>query len=378
MRNTLILVGAAVLALSSCTQAPKTELTLSGLDATRFQTEVNGAKTDLYTLRNAAGMEVCITNFGGRIVSIMAPDRDGQLRDVVLGFDNVDDYIHIPSDFGASIGRYANRINKGQINIDGEAIQLPTNNFGHCLHGGPEGWQYQVYEANQVDGTTLELTRISPDGDMNFPGNMVAKVTYHLTEDNAVEISYEATTDKKTIVNMTHHSYFNLSGDPSQPATDHVLYVNADAFTPVDNTYMTTGEIAPVAGTPMDFTTPKPVGQDIDTPDNEQLANAAGYDHNWVLATAGDLTQVAASLYSPQSGIKVTVYTDEPGIQVYSGNFLDGTVKGKRGIAYPGRASVCLETQHYPDSPNHPEWPSVILEPGQAYHSHCTYHFTVE
>ena len=378
MRNTLILVGAAVLALSSCTQAPKTELTLSGLDATRFQTEVNGAKTDLYTLRNAAGMEVCITNFGGRIVSIMAPDRDGQLRDVVLGFDNVDDYIHIPSDFGASIGRYANRINKGQINIDGKAIQLPTNNFGHCLHGGPEGWQYQVYEANQVDGTTLELTRISPDGDMNFPGNMVAKVTYHLTENNAVEISYEATTDKKTIVNMTHHSYFNLSGDPSQPATDHVLYVNAEAFTPVDNTYMTTGEIAPVAGTPMDFTTPKPVGQDIDTPDNEQLANAAGYDHNWVLATAGDLTQVAASLYSPQSGIKVTVYTDEPGIQVYSGNFLDGTVTGKRGIAYPGRASVCLETQHYPDSPNHPEWPSVILEPGQTYHSHCTYHFTVE
>ena len=378
MRNFVLLAGTLIIALASCSQAPQPVLTQSGLDATRFRQKVDGAPTDLYVLRNQAGMEVCITNFGGRVVSIMAPDRDGKLRDVVLGFDNLNDYINIPSDFGASIGRYANRINKGHINIDGEDIQLPVNNFGHCLHGGPKGWQYQVYQAGQKDSCKLVLVRISPDGDEGFPGNVMAKVTYHLTEDNALDISYQAITDRKTIINMTHHSYFNLSGEPTQPITDHLLYVNAESFTPVDSTYMTTGEIVPVAGTPMDFTTPKAVGRDINTPGDEQLANASGYDHNWVLSTAGDDTQLAASLYSPESGIKVNVYTDEPGIQVYSGNFLDGTVKGKHGIAYPKHAAICLETQHFPDSPNHPEWPSVILEPGKPYKSHCIYHFTTE
>ena len=379
MKKHFLLAGIAATMLAACTQKPaEKDLTLSGLDAANFQTTVNDAGTNLYTLKNQAGMEVCITNFGGRIVSIMVPDKNGELKDVVLGFDNIDDYVNIPSDFGASIGRYANRINQGKITIDGEEIQLPQNNFGHCLHGGPKGWQYQVYEANPVDATTLELVRVSPDGDQNFPGNMTAKVTYKLTEDNAIDIKYSATTDKKTIINMTNHSYFNLSGDPSKPATDHILYVNADNYTPVDSTYMTTGEIVTVKDTPMDFTTPKAIGQDVTKFEFEQLKNGNGYDHNWCLNTNGDITQLAAKLTSPESGISVEVYTNEPGIQIYTGNFLDGTVKGKKGIAYPQRASVCLETQHYPDSPNKPEWPSVILEPGQTYNSECIFKFTVE
>lgn len=377
MKKNLILMGIAALMISSCSNQPKSETTLSGLDPKAFETKVNDHSVNLYTLKNKNGMEVCITNFGGRIVSVMIPDKNGNMKDVVLGFDSIADYVNIPSDFGASIGRYANRIKDGKIVIDGDTIQLPQNNFGHCLHGGPKGWQYQVYEAKQIDGTKLELVRQSPDGDENFPGNVTAKVTYTLTDDNSIDISYEATTDKKTVINMTNHSYFNLSGDAQKPITDHLLYVNADKFTPVDSTFMTTGEILDVKGTPMDFTVAKTVGQDIDKYEYDQLKNGNGYDHNWVLNTNGDIKQVAARLTSPVSGITLEVYTDEPGIQVYSGNFLDGTVKGKKSIVYNQRAAICLETQHYPDSPNKPEWPSVLLEPGKTYRSHCIFKFTV-
>lgn len=378
MKNKFLLAGIAALMLSACNNKPAQELTLSGLNPEDFQTEVNNAKTNLYTLKNKSGMEVCITNFGGRIVSIMVPDKNGNMQDVVLGFDSIADYVNIPSDFGASIGRYANRINQGRIVLDGDTIQLPQNNFGHCLHGGPKGWQYQVYEANPIDDTTLELTRISPDGDEKFPGNVTAKVLFKLTDDNAIDIKYSATTDKKTVINMTNHSYFNLSGNPANAATDHILYVNADNYTPIDSTFMTTGEIVTVKDTPMDFTTPKAVGQDITNFDFVQLKNGNGYDHNWVLNTKGDLSQVAAKMTSPVSGITLEVYTNEPGIQVYTGNFLDGTVTGKKGITYNQRASVCLETQHYPDSPNKPEWPTVVLEPGQTYNSECIFKFSVE
>lgn len=373
MKKQILLVGLSTLMLMACQQKPDKVSTLSGLDPVKFSTEVNHSQTNLYTLKNKSGMEVCITNFGGRIVSIMVPDKDGKMQDVVLGFDNIDDYIRIPSDFGASIGRYANRIAQGRFVLDNDTIQLPQNNFGHCLHGGPQGWQYQVYDANLIDNTTLELTRLSPDGDENFPGNVTAKVTFKLSDDNALDIKYSATTDKKTIINMTNHSYFNLSGDPSQPATDHILYVNADNYTPVDSTFMTTGEIIPVKDTPMDFITPKAIGQDITKYDFVQLKNGNGYDHNWVLNTNGDITKPAARLTSPQSGITLEVYTNEPGIQVYTGNFLDGSIQGKKGITYNQRASVCLETQHYPDSPNKPQWPSVILEPGQTYNSECIF-----
>lgn len=378
MKKHLLLAGIATILLYACNGKPGEGLTVSKLNPKDFQTEINNARTNLYTLKNKAGMEVCITNFGGRIVSVMVPDKNGKMQDVVLGFDSIADYINIPSDFGASIGRYANRIAQGRIVLDGDTIQLPQNNFGHCLHGGPKGWQYQVYEAKPIDDTTLELTLQSPDGDENFPGNVTAKVTYKLTEDNAIDIKYSATTDKKTVINMTNHSYFNLSGNPANAATDHLLYINADNYTPVDSTFMTTGEIVTVKETPMDFTTTKAIGKDIAKYDFAQLKNGNGYDHNWVLNTAGDITQVAVRLSSPESGIVLEVFTNEPGVQVYTGNFLDGTVTGKRGIVYNQRASVCLETQHYPDSPNKANWPSVVLEPGQTYNSECIYKFSVE
>jgi aldose 1-epimerase len=379
MKYTLLTYSIAFL-LYSCTSTPSNEVfTLSGLNPTRFEKTLdNNKSTKLYTLRNSTGMEVCITNFGARIVSIMVPDKNGNMTDVVLGFDNIEDYIQIPTDFGASIGRYANRIGQGKITIDGQEIQLPQNNYGHCLHGGPTGWQNQVFKANQKDDKTITLTIESPDGDNNFPGNVIANVTYTLTDDNAIDIQYDATTDKKTIINMTNHSYFNLNGDPSVNSMNQILYLSADSITPVDDTFMTNGTMVAVADTPFDFNTPKAIETDVNNFDCEQIKFGKGFDHNWVLKTKGDINQVAAKLSSPITGISLEVYTNEPGIQVYTGNFLDGTVKGKKGIVYPQRASVCLETQHYPDSPNKPHWPSVILEVGKTYQSRCIFKFGIE
>ena len=379
MKKTLGAIGMSLAILTACAPQQKENLTLSGLNPAKFETLVDGNKAvKLYTLKNAAGMEVCITNFGGRLVSIMVPDKDGKMTDVLLGFDNVSDYQNISNDFGASIGRYANRINQGKITIDGVDYQLPQNNYGHCLHGGPDGWQYKVYEAKQLNDNQLELVLNSPDGDSNFPGNVVAKVIYTLTEDNAVDIKYEATTDKKTVINMTNHAYFNLNGDPSLNSMNQMLYIASDSITPVDSTFMTTGEMMSVAGTPFDFNTPKAIEQDVTNFDNEQIKFGKGFDHNWVLNTKGDINKLAAKLTSPITGITLEVYTNEPGVQVYTGNFLDGTVTGKKGIVYPQRASVCLETQHYPDTPNKAHWPSAVLEPGQTYKSQCIYKFGVE
>ena len=379
MKKTLGAIGMSLAILTACAPQQKENLTLSGLNPAKFETLVDGNKAvKLYTLKNAAGMEVCITNFGGRLVSIMVPDKDGKMTDVILGFDNVSDYQNISNDFGASIGRYANRINQGKITIDGVEYQLPQNNYGHCLHGGPDGWQYKVYEAKQLNDNQLELVLNSPDGDSNFPGNVVAKVIYTLTEDNAVDIKYEATTDKKTVINMTNHAYFNLNGDPSVNSMNQILYIASDSITPVDSTFMTTGEMMAVAGTPFDFNTPKAIEQDVTNFDNEQIKFGKGFDHNWVLNTKGDINKLAARLTSPITGITLEVYTNEPGVQVYTGNFLDGTVTGKKGVVYPQRASVCLETQHYPDTPNKAHWPSALLEPGQTYRSQCIYKFGVE
>lgn len=377
MKKLLYVMLALGMIFQSCQK--KEERTASGLLRTDFQTVIGEDSTDLYVLKNAAGMEVCITNFGGRIVSVMVPDKNGKMQDVVLGFDSIADYINVPSDFGATIGRYANRINQGRIVIDGDTIQLPQNNFGHCLHGGPQGWQYKVFQTvNQLNDSTLEMTLFSPDNDQNFPGNVTAKVTFALTTDNAIDMTFEATTDKKTVINMCNHSYFNLSGNANNTVLDDILHINADRYTPVDSTFMTTGAIDSVKNTPMDFTAPKAIGQDINKYDFAQLKNGNGYDHNWVLNTAGDAGKLAAKVTSPASGISLEVYTNEPGIQVYTGNFLDGTVTGKKGIVYKQRTGICLETQHYPDSPNKPEWPSVILEPGQNYYSKCVYKFGVE
>lgn len=382
MKNLLYPVVALGL-LASCTSTPDKQLTKSGLDPEAFKAEFRGDSTALYTLTNAAGMEVCITNFGGRVVSVMVPDRDGNYRDVVLGFDSIEAYFPEvnKSDFGAAIGRYANRINQGTFVLDGDTVSLPKNNFGHSLHGGTDmgtlGWQYRVYTANQLNDSTLELTLTDADGNNGYPGTVEAKVVYSLTADNTLDIDYTATTDKPTVINMTNHSYWNLGGDASQDILGHELTVNADNYTPVDSTFMTTGEIAPVAGTPFDFTTSKAIGRDI-AADNEQLRNGNGYDHNWVLNTKGNDSLAAVELFNPANGIDLTVYTNEPGIQIYTGNFLDGTATGKGGTVYNQRAAVCLETQKYPDTPNKPEWPTATLRPGETYHSHCAYHFSVE
>ena len=366
----------AALLMAACT--PKAEkATDSGLLQSNFRTEVDGKKTDLYILRNKNNMEVCITNFGGRIVSVMVPDKDGQMRDVVLGFDSIQDYISKPSDFGASIGRYANRINQGKFTLDGVEYQLPRNNYGHCLHGGPQGFQYRVYDAVQLNPQELQLTYVAKDGEEGFPGNITCKVLMKLTDDNAIDIQYEAETDKPTIVNMTNHSYFNLDGDAGSNA-EHLLTIDADYYTPVDSTFMTTGEIVPVEDTPMDFRTPMPVGERINDFDFVQLKNGNGYDHNWVLNAKGDINRRAATLKSQKTGIVLDVYTNEPGVQVYAGNFLDGSLTGKKGITYNQRASVCLETQKYPDTPNKPEWPSAVLRPGEKYMSQCIFKFSVD
>ncbi len=375
------------LAILTACNAPQKSEPISGLKRTDFQTEIKGKQTDLYTLTNKNGMEVCITNFGARLVSIMVPDKNGNMQDVLVGFTNITDYSTKPSDFGASIGQYANRIAGGMITLDGVTYDLPKNNFGHCLHGGctlepaPLGWQYHVFDVEKVSDNQIVLVTTSPDGEAGFPGNVVSKTSYTLTDDNAIDIEWTATTDKKTVINLTNHAYFNLNGNPQMPILNHQLMLNADYYTPVDSTFMTTGEIAPVAGTPMDFTAFKEIGKEINNYDFDQLKNGNGYDHNWVLNTKGDDTKVCATLKSPVTGIVLDVYTNEPGIQIYTGNFLDGTTNGKDGKSINQRTAICLETQKYPDTPNksHLEgWPSATLEPGQKYYSHCVYKFSVQ
>ncbi len=379
MKIKYIVYGMASVALMSCVNTANegSGVTMSGLDRAKFETVVEGKPTHLYVLSNGRGMEVCVTNYGGRIVSVMVPDKDGHPTDVVLGHDSIADYINIDGNFGALIGRYGNRINQGRFKIGEDEYQLPRNNYGHCLHGGPKGFHNSMWDANQPNDSTLELRLMSPDGDAGFPGNLDVKVIYSITADNALKLSYTAETDKPTIVNLTNHSYFNLSGDASTNVLDEYVQVNADAFTTIDSTFMTTGEIRNVDGTPFDFREPKQVGQDIDTND-EQLHNGLGYDHNMILNTNGDSTVVAASIYDPTSGIVMEVYTTEPGIQFYTGNFLDGKVKGKRGVNYPHRGAICMETQHFPDSPNKPNFPSVRLNPGETYHSLCVYKFSTK
>ena len=386
-----LLTAGAVALIAACTQTQKPEavLTASGLDPQAFVDTVDDVPVALYTLKNANGMEVCITNFGARVVSIMVPDRDGNLQDVVLGYDNLAQYMDrqgSPSDYGASIGRYANRISQHSFTIGDETYDLVANDGDNCLHGGPTGWQYAVYSAQEVEDQRIKLAILSPDGDNGFPGEVIAVTTYCLTDDNTLDITWEAMTDKETVINQTNHSYFNLNGDPSRVGTNMELYVNADSFTPSDTKYIPTGEILPVEGTPFDFRTPRVLSEVINDTTFEQIANATGVDHNFCLNTykdgKGDDTQVCASLYSPETGIFLEVFTNEPGIQVYTGNFQgvgrDATIPRKHGILYPKHVSVCLESQKYPDTPHHPEWPTANLKPGETYYSHCAYKFSVK
>ena len=367
------------IAMVGCTMQERP--TQSGLLRSNFQTEHMGMQTDLYTLTNDNGMEVCFTNFGGRIVSILVPDRHGNMLDVCLGHDSIADYIrygHQGCNFGALIGRYGNRIKDGKFTLNGLDYQLTVNDNGNCLHGGGEvAFHNRVWEAELINNHSIAFTTMSEDGEDGFPGNLSVKVTYTLTNDNAITLTYEATTDKPTVINLTNHCYFCLSGDPSHDVLDEILYLNAEAYTPVDANVAVTGEIAAVEKTPFDFRTPTRVGDRINDTTHQQIVNGRGYDHNWILATEGDINAIAGILYDPSTGIRMIIHTDQPGIQFYAGNFLDGSFMGKNGIAYPMRSGLCFETQHFPDSPNQPTFPTTTLYPGEKYTTKTIYKFTV-
>jgi len=370
--------------LTACQSGEQASLTVSGLDPAKFDTIINEKPVKLYTLKNQNGMEVCITNYGGRVVSLVVPDKDGNPTDVVLGFDNIAQYadtLNSPTDYGSSVGRYANRIKNAQFKLNDSVYQLKVNDNENCLHGGgTTGWMNQVYTAEQQGDSILRLTIVAEDGENGFPGTVTAVTTYKVTADNMLDITWDAETDKETIINQTNHNYYNLSGDFTKPGYDQVLYVNADKFTASDAKYIPTGEIRNVEGTPFDFRTPHAIGDSINS-QYDQIQNATGYDHNFCLNTAGDETQVCASLYSPKTGIFMEMYTNEPGVQVYSGNFQgvgnEVNIRHKHG-PYPKHVSVCLESQKYPDSPNHPEWASPVLKPGEKYHSRAAYKFSIK
>ena len=389
LMKTVMGCGIALAIFSACGSKTESTLTVSGLDPAKFDTVINEKPVKLYTLKNANGIEVCITNYGGRIVSLVVPDKDGKPTDVVLGFDNIAQYadtLNSPTDYGSSVGRYANRISGGKFTLNDSTYQLKQNDGPNCLHGGgTTGWMNQVYDAEQIGDSILKLTIVAEDGENGFPGKVTAVTTYKLTADNILDMTWEAETDKPTIINQTNHNYYNLSGDFTQPAYDMICYVNADNFTPSDKLYIPTGEVKSVEGTPMDFRTPHALGDSINS-SFDQIQNATGYDHNWCLNTykdgKGDDTQVCASLYSPKTGIFMEMYTNEPGVQFYSGNFQgvgkDADIIRKHGIKYPKHVSVCLESQKYPDSPNKKDWVQPVLNPGEKYHSHAAYKFSVK
>ena len=357
----------------------KDNYTLSSLAKADFNQLIEGKQTALYVLSNAAGAELCITNYGAKIVSLMVPDRDGKLTDVVTGHKSIADYLTSEEPyFGAICGRYGNRIAKGRFEIDGTVYdQLAINNGPNSLHGGLKGFNAKVWDATQKDAQTIELQLISPDGEEGFPGELQTAVTYQLTEDNEVIISYRAVTTKPTVLNLTNHSYFNLSGAGDPYVGDHLLQINADYYLPTDETAIPYGPKEKVEGTPMDFRTPHTVGERIND-DFEQLRFGKGYDHTYILNKEGEELSFCARCNSPKTGIVMETFTTEPGVQLYTGNWMTGNFEGKPGQRYPERAALCLETQHFPDSPNKPEYPSTLLRPGETFVSTTIYKFSVE
>ena len=344
-----------------------------------FGTTPEGEDVQIYTLTNAGGVEARITDYGGIVVSLKVHDRDGVLGDVVLGYDTLDDYVKDNPFFGTITGRYANRITAGRFTLDGKTYQLATNLPPNHLHGGEKGFDKVVWGAEPFadeKGAGLILTYVSVDGEEGYPGTLNAKVTYTLTDGNAFRIDYEATTDKPTIVNLTNHSYFNLKDGGQSSMLDHVMMLNADHFTPTDKTQVPTGEIRKVEGTPFDFRQATPIGARIDQED-EQLKFGFGYDHNFVLNQSDEALWLAARVHELTSGRIMEIFTSEPGVQFYSGNFLDGSIIGKEGIAYQHRAGFCPETQHYPDSPNKDNFPSTVLNPGETYRTTTVHKFSV-
>ena len=338
----------------------------------------DGREVDLYTLTNENAMCVRITNFGGIVVSIEVPDRDGKMADVALGFDSIEGYENTHPYFGALVGRCGNRIAKAKFTLDGKTYTLAANNDVNHLHGGLKGFDKAVWAAEPIEEANavgLKLQYTSVDGEEGYPGTLKCTVEYRLTNENELKIEYFAETDKPTPVNLTNHSYFNLKGQGEGTILDHVVYLNAKRFTPIDETFIPTGELRAVAGTPMDFTTPTAIGARIHA-DDEQLKNGKGYDHNFVLD--GDGLSLVARVEEKTTGRVLEAYTMEPGVQFYVGNFLDGTLTGKDGKVYEQRYGFCLETQHFPDSPNHPDFPSIILKPGEQYHTETVYKFSAE
>ena len=367
-----IVAFAGALICVSCTSSPK-----AGIEKSVFGKLPDGQTADLYTLRNEQGMTVKITNFGGIIVSWTAPDKNGHYDDITLGCDSLSGYLKGTPYFGALIGRYGNRIAKGKFSLDDAEYTLATNNIGNHLHGGIRGFDKVLWTATPVNGhePALKLRYASPDGEEGYPGNLQVEVVYTLRKDNSLQIDYTATTDKKTVCNLTNHAYFNLAGAGKGDILGHELMMYADRFLPVDSTLIPTGELRPVTGTVFDFSQPVAIGARINEKTDAQIVAGGGYDHCWVLKDGDKGLKLAAVLSEPVSGRKMELYTTEPAIQFYSGNFLDGTVTGKGGIPYAHRTGLCLETEHYPDSPNKPEFPTTVLNPGETLKSTTVYKF---
>ena len=343
-----------------------------------FESTIDGKQTDLYVLKNHNGMQAAITNYGGRLVSLMVPDKNGKMTDVVVGFKSVNDYVNSTEPyFGATIGRYGNRIAKGKFSLDSKQYTLFTNNGANTLHGGKKGYQAVVWDANKLNDSTLELTYLSKDMEEGFPGNLKVKVIYSLTGDNGFKCEYEATTDKKTVVNLTNHAFFNLNGEGSGTILNHVVEIYAQKYTPIDSGLIPTGDIVRVEGTPLNFSKPHTIGKWIDA-DNQQLLYGKGYDHNYVLnGTKVNGLNHAATVTGDKSGIVMDVYTEEPGLQFYSGNFMQGKNTFKGGSKDNFRTAFAMETQHYPDSPNQPSFPSTVLKPGDIYKTTSVYVFSM-
>ncbi len=369
-------VLALCLAVASCSNKDNGIVLFPESD---FNTEVDGKAVSLYTLK-AGEVVMQVTNFGARVVSLWTPDKDGHYEDIVLGYNNIDNYINNPGErfLGAVVGPYANRIAGGTYTIGEETYNFPQNNNGQTLHGGLIGLDMVVWNVEQVTENSIVLSYLRPDGQEGMPGNLNIVMTYTLTSDNEFRIDYLAETDKATHVNISHHSFFNLKGEGNGTITDNVMVINASHTTPVDSFLIPSGEVADVTGTPFDFREPHVIGERIDA-ENEQLANGLGYDHNWVLdRKTPDQLEFAASVYEPASGRFMEVYTDQPAMQFYSGNFFDGSTTGKYGKALKYRESIALETQKYPDTPNHENFPSTLLNPGEKYTHACVYRFSVK
>jgi len=373
-----IFVFVMILCLFSCKENKKSEVKL--LDAKNFATQIDGKEVGLYTLESGNNMYVQITNFGGRVVSLWVPDKNGKMDDIALGRSDIQQYIEHKGErfIGCTVGRYANRIANGQFEIDGVTYNVPINNNGQSLHGGLKGLDLVVWNVDKVSENEIELSYISPDGEEGYPGTLKIKVTYTLTKDNELKLTYSAVTDKPTVINLSHHGFFNLRGEGKGTINDHILTINADYITPVNEVLIPTGELMPVEGTPFDFRKATPIGERVND-DNEQLKFGKGYDHNWVLnRTSEKDVELAASVYEPISGRYMEVWTDQPGLQFYGGNFFDGNGQGKYGSTFNYREGLALETQHFPNSPNQPNFPSTRLNPGEEYTQTCIYKFSVK